>query len=246
MNNQKVIVITGANRGLGEQLCRSFLHQGHLVIGISRNIKKLSSLDISVDNPNFLSLYADLNIPETIDNAVDTIIDKYGRIDVLFNNAAIYPRSNFIEETVQSFIETININIIGTALFCKKVLPSMIKQKYGRIYNLGSFADLHPIANSAGYSASKGALHALTKAIAQDISHLNLDIQINEWIPGQLNTEMGLPEGTPPEVSAEWGLQIFNNSSQQANNTSLFVNDKEWVPPTSLKQKIKKRLCFWK
>ncbi len=246
MLKDKVVLITGVNRGLGKALASAFITEQCTVIGIARNASSLAELTAELNCPRFHPFGADVSSASEIDATIQKIITTHERIDIVFNNAAVYPRNNFLKESAVEFASAININICGIANLCKSVIPGMIAQGYGRIYNLGSFADLSPIPCSAAYSASKGAVHALTTAIAADINNLNLDIHVHEWIPGHLNTDMGTAEGIDPNISAHWAVQIASDQISPSSNCVLFVNDAELAPARSLKQRIKSKLLFWR
>ena len=123
--------------------------------------------------------------------------------------------------------------------------PLMINAGFGRIYNVGSWADIAPLKNSAAYSCSKGGVHALTKAVATDIADLNLDIEVHEWLPGHLKTQMSEYTGIDPSISAGWAVMIANQPQASGKNR-IFVHDHEWIPPKRLKNRIKEKLLFWK
>jgi NAD(P)-dependent dehydrogenase (short-subunit alcohol dehydrogenase family) len=122
-------------------------------------------------------------------SVVNETKSRFGRIDILFNNAAIYPKVSFLEESAQDWARAIDVNVNGVANCCKAVLPLMIAAGTGRIYNIGSFADLNPIENSAAYSASKGAVRALTKAIARDLQTSTLTSKSTSGFQGTSTRE---------------------------------------------------------
>ena len=117
------------------------------------------------------------------------------------------------------------------------VLPAMMAQTSGRILVVGSFADIAPIPDSSAYSASKGALHALVKAINAELAGDFPDILVNEWVPGALNTGMGIPAGLDPELAAGWGLDIAATGAGGPSG-SIYVGNQLQVAPVSLKRRI--------
>ena len=251
MLKDKVVLITGAGSGLGRALASAFCTEGATVIGLGRTLKSLEETHAHIKTNSqaegsnkFFFYQTDTSDFSQLQKTINAIVASHNRIDYLFNNAAVYPRVNFIDETANEFSQALNINVSGVANTCKAVLPVMIKQQFGRIYNVGSFADLAPIANSAVYSASKGAVRALTKAIAADVAHYNLDIQVHEWIPGHVNTQMSDYTGMDPATPAAWAVALTQRVGSKAN--CIFSEDSEWLPPKSLKQKIKAKLFFWK
>lgn len=245
MIKDKIVVVTGAGSGLGRELAIKFTTAGARVIGFGRNINKLKETGELIENSLYEYFCVDVSNYEQVKEACDKVIHKHSRIDILFNNAAIYPKINFLDESPEEWSQAINVNITGVANCCKVILPVMIKHNFGKIYNLGSWADIAPIPNSAAYSCTKGAIHALTKAIHADIAHLNLNIEVHEWIPGHLKTKMSEYTGMEPSISAQWGLDIANRASTPSRSC-IFTNNHEWHPQKSLKQKVKSLMLFWK
>lgn len=166
---------------------------------------------------------------------------RFGRIDVLFNNAAVYPKVSFLEQSPEDWAATIGINVNGMAFCCRAALEVMLRQGKGRIYNVGSFADLGPIPKSAAYSASKGAVHALVKGIAADLQGSGADVQVHEWIPGHMNTQMSDFTGIDPSVSARWALEIVRADNASKNGT-IFDQDREWMPPERFVTRVLRKL----
>jgi NADP-dependent 3-hydroxy acid dehydrogenase YdfG len=244
MLKNKVVLITGAGSGLGRALAQVFCQEGCRVFGLGRQQKSLEETANIINSENFTYHVVDVLDYDKLVSTFNKVFEKYHAIDFVFNNAAVYPKVNFIDESAQAFSEAIAINVVGVANVCKAALPIMLNKGNGRIYNLGSWADLSPIADSAAYSASKGAIHALSKSIAEDIAHLETQVEVHEWIPGHLNTQMSAYTGIDPLVSAGWAVAL----AQQVNITknSIFERDQMWLPPKSLKKRIIGKLQFWK
>ncbi len=234
----KVVVVTGATRGLGRALVIEFAAAGCRVVGLGRDRSMLEEIGQQIDG-EFTPIQCDVSDPVSVERAVQQIVAAHGNIDVLFNNAAVYPKVSFLDETADEWTDAMAANVNGTAYCCKAVLPLMIRNGKGRIYNLGSWAHLGPIARSAAYAASKGAVHALTRAIAQDIEQLDVevDVQIHEWIPGHLKTQMSDFGGIDPHVSAQWGVAMVRDDAASKPNT-IFENNYEWIPPRRIKDRI--------
>jgi NAD(P)-dependent dehydrogenase (short-subunit alcohol dehydrogenase family) len=235
----KVIVVTGINGGLGQALGHAFLAQGHRVAGIGRQASAV--LQPGAASDRFAYAVADLSDALQVAQAFADVERRFGRIDVLFNAAAVYPRASFLDESAAEWAAALAANVNGVAFCCKAALPAMRRQGWGRIYNVGSWADRAPIAQAAAYSASKGALHALTKAIAADLAAQPGDVQVHEWIPGHLKTRMSGFTGIDPAVSAGWAVAMVQKDAASKNG-AIFENDREWQPPLGLKQKLLRRL----
>lgn len=239
----KVIVITGAGSGLGRALAVGLAGRGATVIGLGRREPLLSETQALARGSRFSPQVVDVSDAAGVDKAMHAIAAQFGRIDVLFNNAAVYPKLGFLEQDAQSWMETIAVNVGGVANCCRAVLPTMIRQGSGRIVNVGSFADKAPIARSSAYAASKGALHALTKAIAADLGDAHPGITCFEWIPGHLKTQMSDFTGMDPGVCVEWAARIISLPSAGPRSRT-FEGDQEQVARRSLRSRILRRLSF--
>lgn len=241
----RVVMITGVGSGLGRALAIAFIREEALVVGIARREEPLHETEALIPSGRFAGYVSDVANFEEVKQVVDGIVDKHGRIDVLFNNAAVYPKVNFLEERPTDWSRVIDVNLNGVANCCKAVLPSMIESRRGRIYNVGSFADVSPIENSAAYSATKGAVRALTKAIAMDLRHVDADIEIHEWIPGHLRTQMSDYTGMDPAIAAGWAIQIASIPHARTRNC-IFENDREWLPSKRIAHRVKDKILFWR
>jgi NAD(P)-dependent dehydrogenase (short-subunit alcohol dehydrogenase family) len=240
MPEHKRVLITGVNRGLGRSLVDVFLEAGFSVAGITRQ-----SCDRWADNDRYLGVVADISDWEAVRAAVHEVSQKFGGIDYLINNAAVYSRISFLEEPANDWTRDVLISLAGSAYLMKAVLPLMIADGFGRVYNVGSFADLSPIENSSAYSTAKGGLHALTKSVAADLAPLELDIQVHEWMPGHLNTRMSDFTGIDPSTPALWILAIIE-ADNATSKSVVFQNDQELVWNRSLGSRIRSKLMFWR
>jgi len=241
MLENKVVIVTGVGGGLGRALAQAFVEQGCYVAGIGHRQDSLSETAAAVPSDKFSVHLADVADFAAVQAVIEQILADHGHIDLVFNNAAIYPKQNFLDEDPAQWARAMAVNVNGIANGCKAVLPGMIARRYGRIYNVGSFADIAPISCSAAYSASKGAVRSLTKAIARDIEHLDADIEIHEWIPGHLRTRMSEFTGIEPRVAAGWAVQLAMQPHARTRN-GIYENDREWLPPKGLRQRVKDRL----
>ncbi len=199
MNNQErnpqgdVAVVTGACGGLGAALSRALVKEGVQVVGIARTISKVDALADEL-GALFTPVVADVGDATAIAQAFETIAADIGPVTILINNAAVYPRCDILAETPQSFMRSVEINLGGVFNCCHAVLPGMVERGAGRIINVSTYAHIAPLQAAAAYSVSKGAAHVFTKSLVADLSDRFPNIVINEWIPGELRTEMGVPE----------------------------------------------------
>ena len=241
----KIIVVTGAGSGLGRALAAGFVQRGATVIGLGSREPPLRETASLIGDSRFSWHRVDVSDAAQVTETLQLVAGKFGRIDVMINNAAVYPKTGFLEQDAESWMRTIAINLGGVANCCRTVLPLMMRQGYGRIINVGSFADLAPIPNSSAYAASKGGMRALTKAISADLGGAYPDVMCVEWVPGHLNTQMSDFTGMNPAVCVEWALQIINLPPGQGK-ARIFEGDHEHFPPKSLKARVKEKLMFWR
>jgi NAD(P)-dependent dehydrogenase (short-subunit alcohol dehydrogenase family) len=237
----RVVVITGGGAGLGRALARGAVAAGDRAIAIGRNADALIETGQGLDPALYAYRVADVADFAALEAAIAGIAAEYGRIDGLFANAAVYPRTLIADQSADEFMRTLTVNVGGVFAACRAALRPMMRMAHGRIIILGSLADRRPIHAAAAYSVSKGALHSLTKALAVEVGPDYPDILVNEWVPGALKTAMGLPDGLDPETSARWGLALLDLPAGGPSG-ELFIRDRMDTPPLSFKQKIKRRI----
>lgn len=245
MFRNKIVLVTGAGSGLGAQLAISFCSSSAEVIGIGKTLKKLKKTESMIMGRNFHYYSVDVSDYESITKVVSEIIKEHKKIDYLFNNAAVYPKSDFLNETAEEFCKVISTNVCGISNLCKAVLPYMISNNFGRIFNIGSWAHLSPVPNSAAYSCSKAAVHTLTKAISKDVAKLGKNVEIHEWIPGHLNTAMSDFTGIDPSIAAQWAVRIAA-LRPRSNKNCIFDQNSEWIAPRSFKEKLRSKFIFFR
>ena len=163
----RVAMITGASVGIGRATALQMAEKGAKLVLIDMNEETLKALETELKEYGCKALFfkADVSNEEQITNCVATAIQKFGRIDILINNAAIWRNCKpFMETTVEKWEKFINVNVMGVVYCTRAVLPKMLENKYGRIVNVASVAGVYGNANMVVYSATKGALIAMTKA----------------------------------------------------------------------------------
>ena len=190
--SNKVALITGSSRGIGRATAYEFARQGYDVIINYRTNKKPAEDLIRRINADFdvkTALFcADVSDENSIKLMVDEIKKDFGRIDVLVNNAGIAIDCDYKDKTVDNFIKTLKVNLIGPFIVAKYVAPIMQEQKAGKIINVSSNnATTCFYPTSADYDASKAALDNLTKNMAIEYAPY---INVNAVAPGWVNTDM--------------------------------------------------------
>lgn len=184
----KVIIITGAASGIGRALALGFSSDGATVIGSDVNGSGLQETGL-LSGRKTLSLPADVTREADVERLVKTAMERFGRIDVLINNAGISDRRAFAEIAFEQWAKVVQVNLIGAALCLHRVLPVMLAQKSGRIINVVSRGAEAVASRNTAYSASKAGLVSLTKTVASSIDRQQYpDVLINALIPGITRT----------------------------------------------------------
>ncbi|MDD9938427.1 MAG: SDR family NAD(P)-dependent oxidoreductase [Myxococcales bacterium] len=201
--SDKVVVITGAGSGIGRGLAAGFCRDGAQVVGMGRTAESLEKTAAEHGQERMHTVVGDVAKQADVDRLFAEAIERHGRVDILINNAAIYPRVRFLDVDVDEWAKVLEVNVLGMARCCRAALPGMLERRSGRIVNLGSFAWKGPIDRASGYSVSKAAVHALTKAIAAEIdSSTYPDVLVNELLPGIVRTSMSETGDDPMDVYA--------------------------------------------
>lgn len=187
----KVAVVTGSGRGIGRAIAIAFAREGASVAVISRTTSEIeeTSLQICASGGSVLGLQVDVSKSTDVEMMVKSTVEHFGRIDILVNNAGILgPVGPLYSDDVSSWVETIKVNLIGTFLCCKAVLPLMMQQHSGKIINLSGGGATSPRPMFSAYAASKCAIVGLTSTLAEEVKEFN--IQINAVAPGAIFTRL--------------------------------------------------------
>jgi len=196
----KVGLVTGASRGLGVEMARALLDAGADVAITSRyedSIRPVAD-SLSTDVHEVLGLTADVTSPDDVNRMVSDTVERFGRLDILINNAGVNIRRPFEEYTLDELNTIIGTNVTGVMLCAQAVLKQMREQKHGRIINIGSIMGTIGLPTRLPYAASKGAVHQVTKVLAQEVAQDG--ITVNTIAPGPFMTEMNQAVLDQPDV----------------------------------------------
>ena len=183
-----VCLITGSSRGLGKVVALAFSKRGHQVV-IHYKDRKNEAEEVASQIKDSFALKADVGDFNEVKTLVNDVINKWGRIDVLINNAGITKEALLIKTSEKDFDDVVNTNLKGPFNFIRTVGRHMMKQKSGHIINVSSFAGVKGKEGLSAYSASKAGLTGLTKTAAKELSRYN--IMVNAVLPGYMLTDMG-------------------------------------------------------
>jgi NAD(P)-dependent dehydrogenase (short-subunit alcohol dehydrogenase family) len=181
---ERVVVVTGAGRGIGRRIAERFGAEGCEVV----------ALDLAFPEPpavpaeHLLRLEVDVTDLAAVEQAVRQAVDRFGRIDVLVNNAGILVDGAVDEVDPAGWRRSFDVNVGGVFHCCRAVLPVMKEQRSGRILNAASFAAIVPSVGSAAYAAAKAAVVQFTRVLASEVGPWN--ITANAYAPGMVPTAM--------------------------------------------------------
>lgn len=228
----QIVLITGAGseKGIGRTTAHEFAKAGATVIlndlnqeGLNKNVEEMKAKGWKA-----YGYAGNITDEDSVKKLVNTIVEKFGRIDVLVNNAGISQKATVVEMTLEDVKRIFNVNVFGLFLITREVVKVMIKQEYGRIIHLSSVSAKRGggIFGGAHYSASKAAVLAFSKNLAREVSQYG--ITTNCVTPGLINTEIwkslpkeladsviaGIPMGRPGEVEEVADTIVFLASKE--------------------------------
>jgi len=191
VDTRKTAIVTGASQGIGAGLVEAFLKRGYNVVANSRQITKASPLAAST---NLALVDGDIGDPSTAAKIVDNALSKFGRIDVLINNAGVFISKPFTEYTTEDFNSLVSTTLAGFLYLSQLAVRQMLKQKSGNIINVSTTLVDQPMAGvgAAVQIMLKGGLNAVTRALA--IEYAKEGIRVNTVSAGVINTPMHKPE----------------------------------------------------
>jgi NAD(P)-dependent dehydrogenase (short-subunit alcohol dehydrogenase family) len=186
----KFAIVTGGSQGMGRAIAHALAMEGATVALIARNMGTGSkaAAQIEADGGKAFFLQADVSDKEQVLRAVNETVQRLGRVDILVNNAGIHTQAPLEQETRSDWQRLFEVNVLGTVFPSQAVVPYMIKQGGGRIVHISSKAAVVGEPGHVAYSASKGAVLSMTRAMAVDLAPHS--ITVNAVCPGPVVTDM--------------------------------------------------------
>jgi NAD(P)-dependent dehydrogenase (short-subunit alcohol dehydrogenase family) len=188
--SEKVVIVTGGGSGIGRAVAHRFAREGASVVVVNRTASKAEQVAAEICGAGWkaTAMAADVSSEADVRRVVADTLNLYGKIDVMVNNAAICPQIRLTDLTLAQWNEVITNNLTSVFLFCREVIPPMIQCGGGTIVNVSSVHALATLEGYSAYSASKGGIVAMTRAIALDFAKQN--IRVNTVLPGAVQTPM--------------------------------------------------------
>lgn len=225
----KVILVTGASRGFGELIVEQALAQGHAVVATARNPKTL--VERFGDHPNVLAVALDVTDEAQAHAAAMAAIERFGRIDVLINNAG-YGLLGAVEEATAKEIEAVyRTNVFGLLAVTRAVLPYMRRRRSGHVINFSSIGGYAAAAGFGVYCSTKFAVEGLTEALAQELQPLGIHATVVE--PGAFRTDF--LDAKSLEVSPR-SIEDYRPTSGAMREIAASINNAQPGDPAKLAQ----------
>ena len=228
----QIVIVTGSGspKGIGRTIARTFAKQGATVVIADMNVEGIKDTVAVIEQEGGKAFGIELNVTqkESVDNMVKTIMDKFGKIDVLVNNAGISQKVTVEDMTLEDMRRIFEVNMFGLFLCTQACMKPMRKAGYGRIVNLSSVSGKRGggVFGGAHYSASKAAVLAFSKNLSREISAEG--VTINSVCPGLINTEIwkSLPKADADKVID--GIPMGRpGETQEVANAIVFLASKE-------------------
>ena len=235
--SQKVWLVTGTSKGLGLQLTKLLLSQGHKVIATSRSTDVLEK-EITSFKENLFPVKLDITSDTAVKQVINESIEKLGRIDVVVNNAGYSLVGSMEEMTDEEFRATMDVNLFGTVNVIRNVMPHLRKQKSGHIINISSNAGYAGFGKAASYNAAKFGIIGLSEALAQEVK--DFGIKVTVVAPGQFRTEFmdsiqyvknRIPVYEIDEAEKMWSQYSGQQQGDPEKLSNILVNITEMAQP---------------
>ena len=225
----KVALITGASRGIGRATALAFAREGATVVVnyVSRaDAAEAVVREIEAGGGQAIAVQADVSRRPEVDAMVARALDRFGRVDVLINNAGVGARASTLTMTEADLDRVMAVNVKGVISCVQAVAPGMIERRYGRIVNVSSVAGLGTsLAETTPYAASKAALVGLTKRFALDLGPHG--ITVNTVCPGSIRTDMTRGDTAHAALMAEKAILGRQGEPEEVAAALLFLASDE-------------------
>ena len=226
--SNKVVLVTGASRGIGRSIAYTLAKEGYIVIAnFNKSIEMAKSLKEIADKENLnIDIFkADVSKRNEVKEMIDYILKKYHKIDVLINNAGIDQEKLFQDITDDDWNNIINVNLYSVFCTTQEVVPSMIQNKSGCIINISSIYAITGGSCAVAYSATKAGIDGITKSLAKELGLSN--IRVNSIAPGYIDTDMNkkFSEDIVTNIKDEIPLNKIGSPNSIAKCVKWLVED---------------------
>ncbi len=228
MEEKRIVFITGGTAGIGKECALTLAKEGFdIAINCRKAPEEYGELKQEVESHNvkcFLT-QGDVSKYEDAERMVKEVIEEFGKIDVLLNNAGITKDNLLMRMKKEDFEDVINVNLVGTFNITKNVVPYMMKKRYGRIINMASVVGISGNAGQANYAASKAGVIGFTKSLAKELGSRN--ILVNAVAPGYIKTAMTdvLSDKIKEQIKGQIPLGTLGETKDVANLVKFLASE---------------------
>ena len=221
---EKIVLVTGTSRGIGREIAKELAQKGYQVIA-NYNKSREEAEKLQQENENIEIYKADVSKREEVSKMVQDVIKKYGKIDILINNAGISQEKLFTDVTDEDWNTMINNNLYSVFCVTQEVLPNMISRKQGCIINISSIWGMVGASCETIYSVTKAGIDGMTKSLAKELGPSN--IRVNSIAPGCIDTDMNkdLTEQEVQELEQEIPLGKIGKTIDIAKCVNWLIED---------------------
>jgi 3-oxoacyl-[acyl-carrier protein] reductase len=227
MTEQRVAIVTGASRGIGEAIAKKLAANGLHVVAVARGMEKLNAVveAITAAGGKAEAHTCDIADAAALAALIDKIADAHGRLDVVVNNAGITKDGLFLRMSDEDFDTVIDTNLKSAFVSCRAAARYVMRSKTGRIINIGSVSGVAGNAGQANYAASKAGLIGMTKSIAKELA--GKGVTCNVVAPGFIQTDMTdvLPPQVKEKVLPMIPLKRFGNAGEIAAAVAFLASE---------------------
>ena len=205
----RVAIITGGGKGIGAEISLRLAKEGAKIVIAEKDIESAENIKKKIIENKGDAIVVDTNVAneDSVNQMAEAAIKKFGKIDILINNAGIRHINNILDHTKKQWDVMISVNLTGPYLCCKAVIPHMIKNGKGKIINFGSIASFMGRPDRVAYVAAKTGVLGLTRAIAVDLNGKN--INVNTICPGLISTPFNQKFAEDPVHGEAWGKETI-------------------------------------
>ncbi|NLY79798.1 MAG: 3-oxoacyl-ACP reductase FabG [Lysinibacillus sp.] len=216
----KVAIVTGASRGIGAEIAKALARNGATVVGTYNSnpasIEEVGKVIAEEGAGTFHAIQADVSVAEDTERLATEVVEKFGKIDILINNAGITKDRTFRKMTKEEWDAVINVNLSGIFNATKAVINHMLEQQYGRIISIRSIVGQAGAFGQTNYAASKAGILGFTKSLALETA--SKGITVNAVCPGYIGTEMvaAMPEEVLQNIVSQVPMKRLGKPSEVA------------------------------
>lgn len=215
--SKHIILITGTRKGIGNQLAKYYLENGHVVVGCSRSQSDL-------EHSNYSHYCLDVSNEQQVTDLFVTIRKKFGRLDVLINNAGMASLNHTLLTPLSTVTKLFNTNFLGTFLFSRQAVKLMQKNKFGRIVNFSTVAVPLNLEGEAIYASSKSAIEQFTKIFSKEVASMGITVNTIGPTPTETDLIKAVPKNKIDELLTQQAIKRLGNFDDIINVIDFYIN----------------------